>query len=226
MAFDPVNAPWPQLAAMAQDLRGGILTRIVRAGMRQGLTEWRDKYVPLRFSHAAKSIYGFSNRSAPYAKRRVKNQRSVFKGSLPDYVYTGKFRDSLLKRKPRTKATDGGIATGRFSIFGGAVNLLGQFKGSISEVTRTERITETVKQHRRSGHVVRSHRRTGYRKVWKTTLSPKTYAEEWAVTASEKSAATAMVDAATRRILSSARYMDPKTGRFRQRYMREELINA
>jgi hypothetical protein len=209
---------------MAQDLKDGVLTRIVKAGMRKGLAEWRDKYIPLRFSHAAHSLYGFSNRSAPYARRRIKGQRGVFKGNLPDYVYTGRFRDSLLKRKPKTRTEGGSLATGRFSIFGGAVNLLGQFRGFISEVVNSERVTETVKQHTRRGHVVRAHQRTGYRKTWKRTISPKTYAQEWEVTADERAAAVAFVDRATRDILSSKTYLDPRTGRFRERFLREEML--
>ena len=223
----PVEAqPWTGLAAFAEQLKQGALIRIMKAGMRKGMYEWRDKYIPLRFSHAAHSIYGFSNRSTPYAKRRIKNQKGVFKGSLPDYVYTGKFRDQLLVRKPKTKEAEVGAATVRFTIYGGAMNLLGQDKmrGYIAEVVSRQRITETVKQHTRRGRVVRSHQRTGFRKTWKTTMSPRTYRDEWELTRTERISAQNMVNNATRDILFSKTYWDPRTRRFKAKYLREELL--
>jgi hypothetical protein len=222
---NPLTAPWPQLAAFAQDLDQGILTRILKAGMRAGLTRWRDEYIPLRFSPAAHSLYGFSNRSISYSKRRLKGSNGIFKGTLPDYVYTGRFRDALLKRKPKAVRGTSEIAY-NFSIFGGAMNLLSAKRGYISEVTSRERITENIKAHTRNGAPVRAHTRTGYRKTWKITTSPRTYAEEWALTAKEKAAAVALVNQETRRILSSKPYLDPRTGRFRQKYLREELLAA
>lgn len=225
-ANSPLTAPWPQLAAMAQDLKDGILTRIIKAGMRAGLTRWRDEYVPLRFSHSAHAIYGFANRSVSYAKRRLKGSKGVFKGNLPDFVFTGRFRDALLKRKPKAMRDAGGFVSYKYSIFGSVMNVIGSQRGYISEVESRQRITETVKAHMRKGHTVRSHQRTGYRKTWKISASPRTYAEEWALTPVEKAAAVALVNEETRRILESAKYMDPKTGRFKARFLREELLNS
>jgi hypothetical protein len=225
-ANEALKAPWPQLAAMAQDLKDGILTRIVKAGMRAGLTRWRDEYIPLRFSHSARSVYGFANRSVSYAKRRLKGSKGVFKGNLPDFVFTGRFRDALLKRKPRAVRDSNAFVTYKFSIFGSVMNAIGDQRGYLNEVESRERITETVKAHTRNGRTVRSHQRTGYRKTWKISMSPRTYAQEWALTPTERAAAVSLVNEETRRILESAKYMDPKTGRFKARFLREELINS
>ena len=223
---DPLTAPWPQLAAMAQELKDGILTRIVKAGMRAGLTRWRDEFIPLRFSHAAHSLYGFANRSVSYSKRRLKGSNGVYKGNLPDFVFTGRFRDSLLKRNPKAINDSAYFATYKFSIFGGVMNAIGDKRGYINEITSREKVTETVKAHTRKGVTVRPHQRTGYRKTWKITASPRTYAQEWALTPAERAAAVSLVNEETRRILASAKYMDPKTGRFKARFLREELLAA
>jgi hypothetical protein len=221
-----ISPPWPQLAAMTKDLKDGILTRILKAGMRSGLTKWRDKYVPLRFSKQAHNEYGFANRSVSYSKRRLKGSKGVFKGALPDFVYTGRLRDSLLKRKPRATKSETGSISYKYSIFGGVMNLLGGQRGYFREVTSTKRQVKKVKPHMRRGSPVSGHDRVVMAKTWEISLSPKTYAQEWALTPQEHAAAVVLVNDETRRILSSKPYLDPRTGKFRQRFMREELLSA
>lgn len=166
-----VALPLEDLARFAGQLKPVLLERTLRASQRAAWLEWRDSGMRARFDRAGHKKYGFS-------------KRKKSKGILPAYVHTGSFRRSLEKRKPKKVKVPGKVATS-FSIFGGALNFLGQanMHGIVSETKTLQTHIVTRRAHARqtvSGAVqVSAHpmRETIRKKIW--TKSPKTYRDEW-----------------------------------------------
>lgn len=173
---------------------------IIAKGQRQAWMIYRDGPLRDRFRAGNGARHGFSKRSARYAGTdnfRADNRLGkpganvpgsrgqIRKGNLPDYVFTGRFRDQLAKRGTKRVSTPQETRT-RFSIFGGALNLLSNQRGNISEVISQQRAMKTRPAHtRRDGRTgrtvsVRSYQQMAVTTVRKVTKSPRTYAEEWA----------------------------------------------
>ncbi len=85
---------------------------------KEALILWRDRKsapgIAARFTKAGATYYGFTPRSTKYNKR---------KGGLPDFTYTGKLREMLHGRKPRSiTAGNSDMAVTRLAYGGGALN--------------------------------------------------------------------------------------------------------
>ena len=173
---------------------------IIAKGQRQAWMIYRDGPLRDRFCVGNGQRFGFSKRSMGYAgnyRFRADNRLGkpganvpgsrgqIRKGNLPDYVFTGRFRDQLAKRGTKRVSTPQETRT-RFSIFGGALNLLGSKRGNVSEVINQTRAMRTRPAHtRRDGRTgrtvsVRSYQQMAVKTERKVTKSPRTYAEEWA----------------------------------------------
>lgn len=171
---------------------------IIAKAHRQAWMIYRNGPLRDRFRAGNGARYGFSRRSSAYigtdsyrADRRLGKPGArvpgtqIRKGDLPDYVFTGRFRDQLAKRGTKRVSTPSETRT-RFSIFGGALNLLSNKRGNISEVISQQRAMKTRPAHtRRDGRTgrtvsVRSYQQMAVTTVRKVTKSPRTYAEEWA----------------------------------------------
>lgn len=173
---------------------------IIAKAHRQAWMLYRDGPMRDRFRPGNGQRFGFSKRSAGYAGNdnfRADNRLGkpganvpgsrgqIRKGNLPNYVFTGRFRDQLAKRGTKRVSTTSETRT-RFSIFGGALNLLGSQRGNISEVISHTRAMRTRPAHTRrdgrSGRTVsvRSYRQMAVKTERKATKSPRTYADEWA----------------------------------------------
>jgi hypothetical protein len=171
---------------------------IIAKAHRQAWMIYRDGPLRDRFRAGNGQRFGFSRRSARYAGNdqfRADNRLGkpgarvpggqIRKGNLPDYVFTGRFRDQLAKRGTKRVSTTSETRT-RFSIFGGALNLLGSQRGNISEVISQTRAMRTRPAHtRRDGRTgrtvsVRSYQQMAVKTERKVTKSPRTYADEWA----------------------------------------------
>lgn len=194
MAFSG-SVPLADLTRLVESMRSDVLQRDLRAAQRKALIQWRDTAarpgLRYRFTRDAHTAYGFANRTARYLGRYAadhgKDAAGTFirKGALPDYVYTGRFRDSLVARKPK-KGKGATIAT-TFSVYGGALNLIGHQRG----VTREEssRQTRTVQRqaHTRTGRnggapvQVRAYNQRTTQITYSRTPSARTYGQEWAI---------------------------------------------
>jgi hypothetical protein len=173
---------------------------IIAKAHRKAWMIYRDGPLRDRFRDGNGKIYGFSKRSFDYAgndKYRSDNRLGkpgrnvpgskgqIRKGNLPDYVFTGKFRAQLEKRKTKRVSTPQETRT-RFSIGGGVMNVLGVQRGNISEIISQTRVMRTRPAHtRRDGRTgrtvsVRSYQQMAVKTERKVTKSPRTYAEEWA----------------------------------------------
>jgi hypothetical protein len=115
--------------------------------------------------------YGFGLRRSQVLGKEKK------KGSA--FVATGRFDDQIRNRKPRLIGKNSlGKFHARFSIMGGALNLLG--KQHMRGVTVMDKVEEvhSYTYTRENGKVVNVPRRVGGR--WKVTgLAPKTFKQEW-----------------------------------------------
>jgi hypothetical protein len=171
---------------------------IIAKAHRQAWMIYRDGPLRERFRSGNGKAFGFSKRSIAYAGNDVFREDNrlgkpgtrvpggrIRKGNLPDYVFTGRFRDQLAKRGTRRASTPNETRT-RFSIFGGALNLLGSQRGNISEVISQQRAMRTRPAHtRRDGRSgktvsVRGYQQMAIKTERKVTKSPRTYADEWA----------------------------------------------
>ena len=172
---------------------------IIAKGQRQAWMIYRDGPLRDRFRSGNGQRYGFSRRSIAYAgndRFRANNKvgkpgrnlpgthGQIRKGNLPDYVFTGRFRDQLAKRQTKRVSTPQETRT-RFSIFGGVLNFLGNQHGNISEIIDRERVRLTRSAYTRRGPggksvSVRGYTQMGYKTTRKVTKSPRTYADEWA----------------------------------------------
>lgn len=167
------NAPLAQLTAMTHDLSEKYIRNIVRLAQRAAWMEYRDNKVfpgaAFRFTKSAKGVMGFSHRSFKHDKR---------KGHLPDYVFTGRFRDAVLARNPKT-SQEGAIVRTKFSIFGGVMNLLTAKSGVESSAQIKGLVKRYAHQRRaKSGNIV-SVREYMQRGFIRGNPSGKSYAEEW-----------------------------------------------
>lgn len=174
------------LAALFLEVKEKKLAAMTRRAQKWALSDWRDNTIGPgvgdRFTAAGATFYGFSGRRYKYRQA---------KGNAPSYVKSGAFRDSLLKRNPRS-STNGSEVSTRISIFGGVLNLLGNMHGVKSETVSQER--HEVHRHayvRRAPRgiqktvQVRAYDQMHTFKVTKRVLSPRTYKEEFAVTAAD-----------------------------------------
>jgi hypothetical protein len=207
---------------------------IIAKGQRQAWMIYRDGPLRDRFRAGNGARHGFSKRSHQYAGNdafRADNRLGkpgynvpgsrghIRKGNLPDYVFTGRFRGALEKRKARRISTPGETVT-RFSIFGGALNLLGAHRGKISEVISSDRKLVTRPAHRRrnprTGGVVnvRGYQQMSVKTTRTVTKSPRTYAEEWAYKPGETAQVQRDADRLILEGFRSAIY-DPRTGQIR-----------
>ncbi len=170
------------ITSTIENIKYTYLVKWMKTAQRDAVLEWRDRTIPpgvaVRFSPLGKLFYGFSNRKSKKA------------GSV-DYVKTGSFRDQLAKRKPKT-AVNGGIVSTKFSIGGGAMNLIGDLRGIKRQeyLRQTKQVAvrgymRTTYNHSNHPSVNRSPVR-GYsqmRTSTKSTYTPadRTYREEFAL---------------------------------------------
>jgi len=184
--IDLRTAPLSALSSMVNDLDQGFLATRLKASQRKAWVRYRDNPVypgvAFRFTFPAQPVMGFSYRLRSWGKG---------KRQTPPYVRNGAFRESLAKRKPRLKRDGTTDLATSFSIFGGAMNLLGQDNQRGLKLAPPERFSKGKvlrAAHRRrcpSGTVasVRAYSQVGYdfadrRKT--AGISDKTYAQEWA----------------------------------------------
>lgn len=211
------------LSEVVDQIRVEVIERNTKRAQKQAWLSWRDRkqYPGLRhrFSRGTREQYGFSERDPRYTRRRVagtsfwdRARSYVEKGALPPYVYTGRFRNSLLRRKPKTpRDSAGGMITTRFTIFGGVLNLLGADKqrGLLrwrEEITREIRWRGPYTRRSRNGgqHIVRRHQFLYRSTEITSTPSPKTYAEEWAFQEGEVAWVRSEVDRVRQELLQKA----------------------
>lgn len=176
------------LTALFKEVKEKKLATWMRKAQKWAVLEWRDRTkgpgVMARFTAAGAEYYGFS------ARRFLYRQKKHFK---PDYFFSGAFMKSLQVRKPRS--TNGGSTVStRFSIFGGALNLIGSMHGLKEETTRRVRMEIHVPSYwrrRPRGAIkavhVRAYDQMATVKQVHRVESPRTYKDEFALT--EKDAA-------------------------------------
>lgn len=205
---------------------------IVARAHRQAWILYRDGPLRDRFQTGNGKKYGFSRRSFDYAGndkyrsdsrlgkpgRRVAGTQ-IRKGDLPDYVFTGRFRNQLAKRKTKRVSTPQETRT-RFSIGGSVMNVLGSQRGNISEIISQTRAMRTRPAHtRRDGRSgktvsVRSYQQMAVKIDRKVTKSPRTYADEWAYRPGETESVQRDADRLVLEGFRSAIY-DKRTGRIK-----------
>lgn len=168
----------PDLQHLVDQLRGDVFARWMARAQKGALIEWRDRTtapgLAARFTFAGNDFYGF----------RSQHGRSYFvqKGRLPDYVKTGRLRDMMKARLPRTVRGTGDVTT-RLAYGGGALNFLTAIGPVIGEHKEVTRIPVTVAgysyKHHRSGAivVVASHPGTRKRIRWVYERSTESFAD-------------------------------------------------
>ncbi len=170
----------PDLEALVAQMKAGFFSRLMRAAQKQALTEWRDRReapgLAARFTDAGHTFYGFGQRWGHYWLK---------KGSLPDFVKTGRLRDTVLKRKPKSKNAGGTDVVSRIAYGGGALNFLVNV-GGITNISRvTERVPIVVAgyayKHHKTGSIVSVAGHAATRKRIRTvvTRSSRSYADEY-----------------------------------------------
>jgi hypothetical protein len=171
--------PLPDLQRFVDQLRGDLFARWMARAQKGALLEWRDRAIApglaARFTFAGNDFYGY----------RGQHGRSYFvqKGRLPDYVKTGRFRDMLAKRKPRTIRGSKADVTTRLAYGGGALNFLtniGPVVGEHKEVTRVPIVVDGYAyKHFKTGKivVVASHSETRRRVRWVYERSSESFAD-------------------------------------------------
>lgn len=192
------NLPLADLTRLVESMKADLFERDLRAVQRAALIQWRDLSgapgLGYRFTKSAHAAYGFSNRSlryqGRYAHNHAKNDDGKFirKGDLPDYVYTGRFRDSLRNRKPK-KGKSAYIST-TLSIYGGALNVFGHQHGRLREVIASE--TKMVNKNaytrrtRNGGSThVRAYTQRAVVQTATITPAPQSYKDEWRIRPAE-----------------------------------------
>lgn len=162
------------LNRLVQSMKSGLYVRFMRRAQKATLMEWRDRQqtpgLRARFTHSGRPYYNFSDRSQ--RKRR-----------LPFYVNTGRLRDSLMRRKPKSLNTRGTDVVTVLKFGGGALNFLNNKFGTSSRSVTQSSTTVTVSGHRRrSGATSISVRSYRQRKVVDRVVrnrSNKSYAAEF-----------------------------------------------
>lgn len=160
---------------------------------------YREGTLRDRFSMGNRQRFKFSSRDMRYdgdasARANIKTGKAgrnvpgtfgkVRKAQLPDYVFSGKFRDQVLKRKPRIRY-DAGSVVSRFTIRGGPLNALKKQRGYIKQnVIKTHMTKDRAPHMRNDPRIGRKVSVRGYRQVITQTkytgvLSAWTYAQEW-----------------------------------------------
>lgn len=180
--------PLIDLPALLAALKDEYLAKWTKKAQRQSLVEWRDNTQPpgvrARFLESGADYYDQSDRSFKYRKR---------KGFLPNYVYTGRLREQLMKRRPVSPKTGNTDVVSRFSLMGGALNLLNgsTMKGFRGTYTVVVKELVRVRAHHRvsrlgKGYDVRAYTQTQTHKRTNGTVSNKTYAEEFQIATGDK----------------------------------------
>lgn len=177
--------PLKDLTAQLVLFRDQYLYRWMRSAQKRAVIAWRDRReypgLAFRFSDEGKRRYGFSDRTGRYDNS---------KHYAPDYVNTGRFRDALLARQPKSVNTGGDTVITRFSIFGGALNLMGSQRGVVNEVRKVERKRVQKLAHQRRTKTGKTVNVRGYEQ-WSTfvnierTHAARTYRDEWSLTAAD-----------------------------------------
>ena len=226
--IDLRTAPLSALSGMVNDLDQGFLATRLKASQRKAWVKYRDNPVypgaAFRFTFPAQPVMGFSYRLRSWGRGRRQT---------PPYVRTGALRDSISKRKPRIKRDGTSDLATSFSIFGGAMNLLGQDNQRGLKLAPPERFSKgLVKRasHRRrcpSGTVanVRSYTQTGYdftERLKTAGISGKTYAQEWSFQPGEIAVAQEWADVF---FLEDFRRLgvNSKTGQLKSRATRDDI---
>ncbi len=178
------NVVLKDITATIDNIRYKYLIRWMRSSQRAAVLEWRDREIPpgvkVRFNRLGKAFYGFSNRRERYRRK---------KGHSPDYVKTGTFREQVMHRKPQAIVSGGQVVT-KFSIGGGAMNLLTNVRGIKREVYLRETKSVNVRAYTQARSVHGKHPAVhkvavrGYaqkRTSTKATSTPadKTYRQEF-----------------------------------------------
>ncbi len=154
------DVPMPAITEAIELLRDDLLYRWRRQSQKRALLRWRDRTQPpgvmARFLPGGKPYYHFSDRRFKYRKG---------KGYLPDYVKTGRFRDALKTRNPKSMNTGGTEVITKLSIDGGPLNALSNIKGVQREVVTKERVlihrrAYTATRHYRSANSQHLHSAT------------------------------------------------------------------
>ncbi len=201
--------PLKDLTATLTLFRDEYLYRWMRAAQKAAVVSWRDRRefpgAAARFTHDGGRAYGFSNRTGFYDQS---------KGYAPDYVNTGRFRDAVLSRKPKSANTGGDTVITRFSIFGGALNLIGNLHGVVSQVRKIERkrvqrraYTRVQKHGAQAG---KTQHVAGYEQ-WSTfvnverTHAPLSYSQEFALREADYAWIAAETSANFRAIITSGK---------------------
>lgn len=160
---------------------------IIAKGHRIAWKIYRDGTLRDRFAPGNYQRWGFAMRARPKGKlyKYADGTPTGADTRKPAFVHTGAMRDQMAKRNSRRADSSTEVRT-NFSIFGGALNAMGSKRGRISEVISEKRQTVTRAAHtRRDGRTgkpvkVRGYQQQGVKREYKVTLSPRTYAEEWA----------------------------------------------
>lgn len=204
---------------------------IIAKGHRIAWKIYRDGTLRDRFAPGNYQRWGFAMRARPKGKiyRYADGSPTGADTRKPAFVSTGAMRDQMAKRNSRRADSPTEVRT-KFSIFGGALNAMGNKRGNISEVASEKRQMVTRPAHTRrdgrSGKVVqvRSYRQESVRRTYTYTKSPRTYAEEWAFRPTE---IQAVQNDADRLILEGFRtaIYDRRTGQIRTS-IRERMRGA
>lgn len=217
MAKPPADVPLKDITAILDNFVDAAVTWTKKA-QRSAVIEWRDRTqapgVRVRFLPAGKQAYDFSMRSRGYQRKKG--------AKTPDYVYTGAFRESLMARKPKTKVEGHDVVT-RFSLMGGAMNLLAGKRGARTqtEVVKTE--TVAVKSHIRSGHTVQAYNQTRRELRVQRTPASRTYAQEFAIQVQDQAWINARTNQRLLEIVRRAAFK--KNGQLRDSF-RDEMRQA
>lgn len=183
MTLQKKDVPLAEITAAVEQIRNEALYTWRRKAQKIALLGWRDSSVPpgvsARFTPAGKDFYHFSKRKRKYWKA---------KGRSPDYVRTGAFRDSLLKRVPHsanTGKTSGEVRT-TLSIDGGALNALSTKRGytklhvdRVTKVTHQPDYTRTI--HGKTIAVRGSDQRRTYLEI-QYDMASRSYRDEFQIT--------------------------------------------
>lgn len=147
------TAALPDLERLVLQMKDTLFARLMRRAQKAALAEWRDRTtapgLAARFTDAGAKVYGYGERGRYYYGH---------KGMLPDYVKTGRLRDMLLKRKPRSSNAGGDDVRTRIAYGGGVLNFLTTIGPVISEKREVTRVAITIDaytyKHHKTGALV------------------------------------------------------------------------
>ncbi|MES2340006.1 MAG: hypothetical protein V4537_18080 [Pseudomonadota bacterium] len=136
--------PLPDLERFVDQLRGDLFARWMARAQKGALIEWRDRTtapgLAARFTFAGNDFYGYHGQDHDVGSRGYMQK----KGFLPVYVKTGRLRDMLAKRKPRTIRGSKADVTTRLAYGGGALNFLSNIGPILNSHRETTRVPIVV----------------------------------------------------------------------------------